>query len=80
MDLALNDNIEALKAFSVLPYFKSLINETTEEEGWTAILAASAQPSDIEHKCIKFLVEHGGDIMKKKKDGNSVLHLASINN
>jgi hypothetical protein len=62
MDLALNDNIEGMHKFSVLPFFKNLVNDETEE-GWTAILAATAQPSDIDHKCIKFLVEQGGDLL-----------------
>lgn len=42
MDLALNDNIEAMQKFSVLPFFKSLVNDETGDEGWTAILAATA--------------------------------------
>ena len=62
MDLALNNNIEGMHKFSALPSFKNLVNDETEE-GWTAILAATAQPSDIDHKCIKFLVEQGGDLL-----------------
>lgn len=42
MDLALNDNLDALHKFSVLPYFKNLVNDATEDEGWTAIMAATA--------------------------------------
>ena len=42
MDLARNDNLEAMMKFSVLPNLKSLVNEATEEEGWTPILAATA--------------------------------------
>ena len=53
MDFVLNNNIEGMHKFSALPYFKNLVNDETEE-GWTAILAATARPSDIGHKCINF--------------------------
>lgn len=41
VELAIKDDVEAMQAFAVLPYFKELLNEETED-GWTPILAASA--------------------------------------
>lgn len=38
--LAADDNVEAIQALAVLPYFKELINEENEE-GWTPILIAA---------------------------------------
>ena len=63
-----------------MPFFKELLNDETEGDGWTPVLAAAAHPKDINHRSLKFLVEHGADLFHKKRgDGNTVLHLASGN-
>lgn len=80
MSLVLEDDFEALQAFAVVPFFKQLINDESEGDGWTPVLAAAAHPKDISHRSLKFMVEHGADLFHKKRgDGNSVLHLASGN-
>jgi ankyrin repeat protein len=81
VELAINDDFEALEALSVLPFFKQLVNDETSEQGWTPVLAASAHPKSIEHRSLKFLVENGADLFHVKKlDGNTALHLACGNN
>lgn len=65
----------------MLPYFKQVIDDEYGEQGWTPILAAASQPATTDHKCIKFLAEHGASLFHKSKShGNTVLHIAAGNN
>jgi ankyrin repeat protein len=75
----MEDNLEALQALAVLPFFKQLLNDKHGDDGWTAVLIAAAQPKNIEHRSLKFLVEQGADLFQTKADGCSVLHLAAGN-
>lgn len=77
----MEDNLEAMEAIAVLPYFKQVVDDEYGEQGWTPILAAASQPATTEHKCIKFLTEYGANLFHKSRaHGNTVLHIAAGNN
>lgn len=79
--LAMEDNLEAMEAIALLPYFKQVVDDEYGEQGWTPILAAASQPATTEHKCIKFLTEYGANLFHKSRaHGNTVLHIAAGNN
>ena len=40
---AVDDNLEALKKLETLPYFKEIVNDDQNHEGWTPLLWAASQ-------------------------------------
>eukprot|EP00347_Sterkiella_histriomuscorum_P009685 403340270 len=74
---AFDGDVEAIGMMSSLPYFKEIIDNDTNEEGWTPLLWA-AQQSDT--TMVKYLVENGASLLKPKKDGLTVLHVAACQN
>ena len=78
----ISGNFEALKALSTLPYFGYVINDNSNEAGWTPLLSAcAAQESSSDMRLVKLLVENGADIlMAKLDDGLAPIHFAASNN
>ena len=79
---AISGNFEALKALSTLPYFGEVINDNSNEAGWTPLLSAcAAQESRTDMRLVKLLVENGADVLKAKEDdGLAPIHFAASNN
>ena len=78
----ISGNFEALQALSTLPYFGHVINDNSNEAGWTPLLSAcAAQESRSDMRLVKLLVENGADVlMAKKDDGLAPIHFAASNN
>ena len=78
----ISGNLEALKALSTLPYFGYVINDDSNEAGWTPLLSAcAAQESRTDMRMVKLLVENGADLlMAKRDDGLAPIHFAASNN
>ena len=78
----ISGNFEALQALSTLPYFGHVINDNSNEAGWTPLLSAcAAQESSSDMRLVKLLVENGADIlMAKLDDGLAPIHFAASNN
>jgi ankyrin repeat protein len=78
---AAQDNLDALLALVALPYFSEVINDDSNEAGWTPLLTAVAQSNKSDLRLIKLLVENGADLMHPKKDdGLAAVHFAASNN
>mmetsp|Transcript_26211 Transcript_26211/g.30627 ORF Transcript_26211/g.30627 Transcript_26211/m.30627 type:complete len:276 (+) Transcript_26211:63-890(+) len=78
---AVEDNYDALAALAALPYFAEVINDNSNEAGWTPLLTACAQSNKTDLRLIKLMVENGADLLKQKKgDGLSSVHFAASNN
>ena len=79
--IATEDNYDALVSLCALPYFKDVVNDDTNEEGWTPLLTACAKSNKSDLKLIKLLVESGAGLSKPKRgDGLLPIHFAASNN
>jgi ankyrin repeat protein len=75
--IAFSGNIEALSALAEVPYFKEVVDESANEQGWTPLLWAATK----KHMTIvKLLVESGATLLKPKADGMTILHVAASQN
>ena len=78
---AVHDNFDALAALCALPYFKEVVNDDSNESGWTPLLTACAQSNKSDLRFIKLLVENGANLLKTKRDdGLASIHFAASNN
>ena len=78
---AVQDNYDALVALCALPFFEQVVNDDSNESGWTPLLTACAQSNKSDLRLIKLLVENGANLMKAKKDDGLVsIHFAASNN
>ena len=79
--VATHDNFDALAALCALPYFQEVVNDDTNEAGWTPLLTASAKSAKSDLRLIKLLVENGASLHKAKRDdGLAPVHFAASNN
>lgn len=78
---AVKDNYDALAALCALPYFAEVINDNSNEAGWTPLLTACAQSNKSDLRLIKLMVDNGATLLKAKKDdGLMSIHFAASNN
>ena len=85
--VAFDGQLEVLEMLKTLPQFKEVadvdnnevktISFIFEQIGWTPILWAAARG---ELEIMQSLVDGGAQILKPRKDGVTVLHLAVVNN
>jgi ankyrin repeat protein len=64
-----------------LPYFRDIVNDAGNSQGWTPLLFAAAKNNQTDIEVIKLLIDNGAEILKPAKlDEMSVLHLAAASN
>jgi len=74
--VAYSGNLEALAIIEELPYFRDVVDESSNEQGWTPLLWAATKKHMT---VVKTLVEKGGAQLLKPKggDGMTILHVAA---
>ena len=79
--VATQDNYDAMAAFCALPFFEEVINDQSNEQGWTPLLTACAHSNKSDLRLIKLMVENGAQLLKPKTDdGLTSIHFAASNN
>ena len=59
----MEDNFDAMNSLSALPYIRQVINDNSNEDGWTPLLSACARQEIVTNMdMVKLLVEHGADL------------------
>ena len=78
---ALDDNFEGMSCLCQLPYIQEIIDDDSNKDGWTPLLAACSQSSKTDLRLIELLVANGADFLRSKSsDGMTALHMAATNN
>ena len=58
----MEDNYDAMASLTTLPYFREVINDNSNEDGWTPLLSACAKQEIVTNMdMVKLLVSHGAD-------------------
>ena len=59
----MEDNYDAMASLTTLPYFNQVINDNSNEDGWTPLLSACARQEIVTNMdMVKLLVSHGADL------------------
>ena len=59
----MEDNYDAMAFLTTLPYIRDVINDNSNEDGWTPLLSACARQEIVTNMdMVKLLVEHGADL------------------
>ena len=59
----MEDNLDAMSALTTLPYIRQVINDNSNEAGWTPILSACARETVVANMgMVKILVENGANL------------------
>ena len=78
---ARDDNFEGMSCLCQLPYIQEIIDDDSNKDGWTPLLAACSQSSKTDLRLIELLVANGADFLRSKSsDGMTALHMAATNN
>jgi ankyrin repeat protein len=77
----LDDNVEALQHLARLPYIHEVVNNQSNEQGWTPLLFAARSSNKTDLQAFDLLVQCGADLMlPKQSDGINCLHIAATTN
>ena len=58
-----------------------MINEDSNEEGWTPLFVSAAKSTQTDLEVVKLLVEHGAEMLRPKPgDGMTPVHVAAGSN
>ena len=64
-----------------LPYFPEIVNDQTNEDGWTPLLFAARNSNNTDLQLMTLLAENGADLtLPKAVDGFTALHIAATTN
>lgn len=79
--VAMEDNYDAMATLSKLPYFAEVVNDASNEDGWTPLLMACSRSNESDLQTIKLMVSHGAHVLTpKRNDGLTAVHFAASNN
>ena len=77
---AVATDFEIVEKLSTLPYFKNLVNDDTNEDGWSPLIWSISQEQE-DLRIVELLHENGLDLLQRKRDdGLNALHIASFCN